>query len=114
MRTTRRNRARSSPLTPGGPVKMKIVEILEAWTKNLRVMDIVEITGISKSKVYQQIARGELQSVRIDGSIKIDPNHAIQWWKRHETGLATALDGFDGGVVHRKSASAPNELENPL
>lgn len=77
MRRSRRN-ASSANFTPI-TVKMKIVEILEGKRSSLKVKDLVPLLGISKSKLYQAIAKGELPSNR-KGGITVDPNHVIAWW----------------------------------
>lgn len=58
---------------------MKIVEILEGKRSSLKVKDLAPLLGISKSKLYQAIASGELPSNR-KGGITVDPNHVIAWW----------------------------------
>lgn len=90
-RTAGQKKSNGVDLAAAITVKMKIVEILEARTTTLSVNDVVEITGLSRSKVYQKIARGELAAIRIDGSIKVDPNHLIQWLKEHQTGISSAV-----------------------
>ena len=72
------------------PTKMKVVEILESKAETLQVKDLVGLLGLSKSKLYAVIARGELPSLRIDGSIRVDPNHVIAWWKQRQSGLAAS------------------------
>lgn len=62
-------------------VKMKVVEILEMKSEALSVADLVPLLNISKSKLYQVIARGELPHTR-KGGIRVDPNHVIEWWTR--------------------------------
>jgi excisionase family DNA binding protein len=80
MRTSRGNRPVIPSSFPTITVKMKVVEILEGKMEALTVKDLVPLLNISKSKLYQVIARGELPSIRKGGGIRVDPNHVIQWW----------------------------------
>lgn len=114
MRTTRQNKSNNVDFKTATPVKMKIVEILEARTTPLSVRDVVAVTGISKSKVYQKIARGELPSIRIDGSLRIDPNHLIAWWKQHQAGLASLVPASFERVSQKTPRSAAQPLEEAV
>jgi len=64
---------------------MKVVEILEGAQGSLRVGDVVRLLQYSRSFVYQLIAKGELPAHRVGGSIRLDPNHVIEWLKQHQT-----------------------------
>ena len=64
------------------PVKMKVIEILEARAESLSVKEVVGLLGLSKSLVYGVIATGELPATRYHRRIKLDPNHVIEWVKQ--------------------------------
>jgi excisionase family DNA binding protein len=64
------------------PVKMKVIEILEARAESLSVTEVVALLGLSKSLVYGVIATGELPATRYHRRIKLDPNHVIEWVKQ--------------------------------
>jgi|SRR5579864_3206447 len=114
MRTARTKKSYGIDFGPKVPVKMKIVEILEAKTTCLSVRDVVEITGMSKSKIYQQIAQGELPSIRIGGSIKIDPNQLIAWWKQHQIGIGSLVAGPIDEASHKSPGSAAEQLQRAV
>lgn len=114
MRTARTKTPHGIDFGAKVSVKMKIVEILEAKTASLSVRDVVEITGMSKSKVYQQIAHGELPSIRIGGSIKIDPNQLIEWWKQHQIGIASVVAGSIDDASHKSPGSAAEQLQRAV
>ena len=114
MRTKRQNESSNVDFMTAIPIKMKIVEILEARTTPLSVRDVVAVTGISKSKVYQKIAQGELPSIRIDGSIRIDPNQLIVWWKQHQAGLASLVPASFERVRQKPPRSAAQPLEEAV
>ena len=85
MGTSRKNGTNRSDSMKEITVKMKVVEILEGTQGSLRVGDVVRLLQYSRSFVYQLIARGELPARRVHGSIRLDPNHVIEWLQQHQT-----------------------------
>ncbi len=47
----------------------------------LRVSEVIEATGLGRSKVYELIASGELPSVRIGGTIRVPVVTLHSWIK---------------------------------
>lgn len=45
----------------------------------LRPTEAADVIGIGRSKVYELLARGELPSIRIDGSIRVPMDELRQW-----------------------------------
>lgn len=48
----------------------------------LRPVEVAEVTGLGKSKVYELLARGEMPSIRIDGSVRIPVDQLRDWITR--------------------------------
>ena len=48
---------------------------------NLHVRDLCAFLEISRSKVYQMIARGEIPSKRIGGAIRIPRQAFVEWYE---------------------------------
>jgi excisionase family DNA binding protein len=45
----------------------------------MRVSETSRMLGFSKAKVYDMVARGELPSVRVDGSVRVDVDGLRAW-----------------------------------
>jgi excisionase family DNA binding protein len=43
-------------------------------------LQVAEITGLSRSRVYELVAAGELRAVRAGGRILIDPESVRGWF----------------------------------
>jgi excisionase family DNA binding protein len=51
----------------------------------LKVDEVAQILGISKSLVYEMIANGELTSVRYRGILRVPTTVVEDWIKQHTT-----------------------------
>ena len=54
----------------------------------LKVAQVVQLTSLCKSKVYQMIASGELQSVRLGRSVRVPTKAIFELVESASTGLA--------------------------
>lgn len=54
----------------------------------LKVSQVVQLTSLCKSKVYQMIATGELQSVRLGRSVRVPTKAIFDLVERASAGLA--------------------------
>lgn len=85
MRTSRRNRPDGSTLEQALPVKLKVVEILEATTEFLTVSQVAHLLKVSPKLIYKMIAAGKLPASRIAGALRLDPNALIAWLNENQT-----------------------------
>jgi excisionase family DNA binding protein len=51
----------------------------------LRPTEAGEAIGVSRSKIYELLARGELPSIRIGGSVRVPLNELREWIARQLT-----------------------------
>ena len=52
----------------------------------LRPIEAAEATGLSRSKVYELLASGELPSIRVGGSIRVPVDALRAWIERKQVG----------------------------
>lgn len=52
----------------------------------LRPGETAEAIGVSRSKAYELIARGEIPSVRVGGCVRVPVDHLRQWIARQVDG----------------------------
>ena len=48
----------------------------------LRPVEVAEIVGVGRSKVYELISAGELPSIRLGGSIRVPVDQLREWVNR--------------------------------
>ena len=63
---------------------MTIAEQIRNRKQALSVKEFSELLGISKFSTYKLIKRG-LPSIRLDGSIRLDPATTSDWLEAHTT-----------------------------
>jgi excisionase family DNA binding protein len=51
---------------------MTLIQILESKQNALRVREVAELLGVSKTHIYEMVADGRLPSFRLGKSIRID------------------------------------------
>ncbi len=47
-----------------------------------RVPEVCEMTGLSRSKIYELLACGEIRTVKIGKSVRITPEALNEWLQR--------------------------------
>lgn len=86
MRTTHNaNTGQNNVSGEAGPVKLKIVEILEAASGLLTIADTAQLLNVSPKLIYKLVAAGKLPASRIAGSLRLDPNSLIAWIGQQQT-----------------------------
>jgi len=63
---------------------MTIADQIRSRKKALSVAEFAELLNISKFSVYKLVKRG-LPSIRMDGSIRLDPHTTADWLEAHTT-----------------------------
>jgi len=51
----------------------------------LRPVEVAEIVGVGRSKVYELISAGELPSIRLGGSVRVPVDQLREWVNRKTT-----------------------------
>jgi excisionase family DNA binding protein len=85
MRTSRKKRPDRDVGTATAPVKLKVVEILEAATELLTIAQVARLLKVSPKLIYKMVAAGKLPANRIAGSLRLDPNALIAWLNQNQT-----------------------------
>jgi len=57
-----------------------------------RPMEVTELLGLSRARVYELIASKELPCVRIGGSVRVPANALKQWIADRQTGGIPCLE----------------------
>jgi excisionase family DNA binding protein len=62
-----------------------VIEDLFSRRKALTVMDVVNVLGVSKQTVYDQIKRGKLPALKFGTTVRLNPRDVAEWCDSRRT-----------------------------
>jgi predicted DNA-binding transcriptional regulator AlpA len=65
--------------TPRGDIALDLPTRIERRRRALKVSELADLVHISGNRLYEMVARGQVPSYRIAGSIRFDPKTTAEW-----------------------------------